>query len=129
MFDLKKILLNFVITRWKEILIILLLLVVNAKSRYDISNTISAYEVSEQSLKNQLEEMKSLHDQELKKRDKALNDYLAKIEELDSKHKQELEEIQKSSKEKRKAYIKNYSEQQESIKKAFEEEYGIVYTD
>lgn len=129
MFDLKKILLNFVITRWKEILIILLLLVVNAKSRYDISNTISAYEVSEQSLKNQLEEMKSLHDQELKKRDKALNDYLARIEELDSKHKQELEEIQKSSKEKRKAYIKNYSEQQESIKKAFEEEYGIVYTD
>lgn len=129
MFDLKKILLNFVITRWKEILIILLLLVVNAKSRYDISNTISAYEVSEQSLKTQLEEMKSLHDQELKKRDKALNDYLARIEELDSKHKQELEEIQKSSKEKRKAYIKNYSEQQESIKKAFEEEYGIVYTD
>ena len=129
MFDLKKILLNFVITRWKEILIILLLLVVNAKSRYDISNTISAYEVSEQSLKNQLEEMKSLHDQELKKRDKALNDYLARIEELDSKHKQELEEIQKSSKEKRKAYIKNYSEQQESIKKVFEEEYGIVYTD
>ena len=129
MFNLKKVLLNFVITRWKEILIILLLLVVNAKSRYDISNTISAYEVSEQSLKNQLEEMKSLHDQELKKRDKALNDYLARIEELDSKHKQELEEIQKSSKEKRKAYIKNYSEQQESIKKVFEEEYGIVYTD
>lgn len=129
MFNLKKVLLNFVITRWKEILIILLLLVVNAKSRYDVINTISAYEVSEQSLKNQLEEMKSLHDQELKKRDKALNDYLARIEELDSKHKQELEEIQKSSKEKRKAYIKNYSEQQESIKKVFEEEYGIVYTD
>ena len=75
MINLKEKILSFCLKHWKEIGLVLLLLVVFGKSRYDVRNIIKAHEISQQSLKTQIEELQGIHAEELQQRDEALEEY------------------------------------------------------
>ena len=52
---MKEKILAFCLKHWKEIGLVLLLLIVFGKSQYDVRNIIKAHEIAEQSLKDQAE--------------------------------------------------------------------------
>jgi CII-binding regulator of phage lambda lysogenization HflD len=121
--------LAFCLKHWKEIGLVLLLLVVFAKSRYDMQNILSAHEVSEQSLKNQIETLQTIHEQELRLRDEALERYRRDLEELEYRYQKQQEEIDNLTKAEKEAIIREFEENKSLIIERFEEAYGLRYVD
>ena len=60
--------LTFVKRNWKEITIIVLLLAVIGKMRYDYRQLQNTYEASQQSLQNQIDGLQEIHAEELERK-------------------------------------------------------------
>ena len=84
---MKERILSFCLKYWKEIGLVILLLVVFGKSQYDMRNIIKAHETSEQSLRTQIETLRSLHSEELRIRDEAIERYQKDIKEIEERYK------------------------------------------
>ena len=67
--------LQFAKKNWKEILIVICLLLVIGKMRYDYKQLESAYITTQESLQNQIEGLQEIHKRELEKRAEALREY------------------------------------------------------
>ena len=90
---MKEKILAFCLKHWKEIGLVLLLLVVFGKSQYDMRNIIKAHEVSQNSLKTQLQQLQGIHADELQQRDEALEKYKQRNEELEEKYQDALTDL------------------------------------
>ena len=78
---------------WKEITIIILLLTVIGKMRYDYKQLESAYETSQESLQNQIEGLQAIHAEELERKEQALQNYRDALELLEREYEKERGEI------------------------------------
>ena len=85
--------LAFVKRNWKEITIIILLLTVIGKMRYDYGQLESAYEVSQESLQNQIEGLQAIHTEELERKEQALQNYREALDLLEREYEKERGEI------------------------------------
>ena len=124
---MKERILAFCLKHWKEIWLVLLLLVVFGKSQYDMRNIIKAHETSEQSLRTQIETLRSLHSEELRIRDEAIERYQRDIEELDERYKDRLDEIEDLTKVEIDVIIEEFNEDKELLAERFVETYGFRY--
>jgi len=78
---------------WKEIIIIILLFTVIGKMHYDYKQLESAYEVSQQSLQNQIEGLRAIHTEELERKEQALRNYRQALDLLEKEYEKERGEI------------------------------------
>ena len=85
--------LGLVKKNWKEIAIIVLLLTVIGKMRYDYKQLESAYETSQESLQNQIEGLQAIHTEELERKEQALQNYRDALELLEREYEKERGEI------------------------------------
>jgi hypothetical protein len=92
-------------------------------------NAIKAHEVSEQSLKTQIETLQTLHAKELKKRDEAVIQYRKDIEKLEQDYEERQTEIVYLTKARKKVIIKEFSENKNLIIERFIQTYGLQYVD
>jgi len=125
----KQKILAFCLKHWKEIGLVLLLLVVFGKSQYDMRNVIKAHEVSEQSLKTQIETLQSLHADELELRDEALERYRRDIEELEQQYEERQAEIANLTRAEKEVIIKEFKQDKALIAQRFIETYGLNYVE
>jgi hypothetical protein len=121
--------LSFCLKHWKEIGLVLLLLVVFGKSQYDVRNIIKAHEISEQSLRNQIATLQSLHADELELRDQALERYRIEIEELELEYEARQEEIKGLTRIEKEIIIREFKQDKALIIQRFEETYGLRYVE
>tara|TARA_R110002050_G_scaffold77602_9_gene165558 strand:+ start:82 stop:462 length:381 start_codon:yes stop_codon:yes gene_type:complete len=121
--------LSFCLKHWKEIGLVLLLLFVFGKSQYDVRNIIKAHEISEQSLKNQIATLQSLHTEELELRDQALERYRIEIEELELEYEARQEEIKDLTRIEKEIIIREFKQDKALIIQRFEETYGLRYVE
>jgi hypothetical protein len=119
--------LAFCLKHWKEIGLVLLLLVVFGKSQYDVRNIIKAYEVSQQSLKTQIEELQGIHAEELQQRDEALEEYRIRNEKLEMRYQDALIDLSNEIDKKKERVIRNYREDKEALIVQIEGIYGFTY--
>ena len=126
---MKQKVLSFCLRHWKEIGLVLLLLVVFSKSQYDVRNIIKAHEISEQSLKNQIATLQSLHTEELELRDQALERYRIEIEELELEYEARQEEIKDLTRIEKEIIIREFKQDKALIIQRFEETYGLRYVE
>ena len=126
---MKEKILAFCLKHWKEIGLVLLLLVVFGKSQYDMRNVIKAHEVSEQSLKTQIETLQSLHADELELRDEALERYRRDIEELEQQYEERQAEIANLTRAEKEVIIKEFKQDKALIAQRFIETYGLNYVE
>jgi hypothetical protein len=126
---MKQKILAFCLRHWKEIGLVLLLLVVFGKSQYDMRNVIKAHEVSEQSLKTQIETLQSLHADELELRDEALERYRRDIEELEQQYEERQAEIANLTRAEKEVIIKEFKQDKALIAQRFIETYGLNYVE
>ena len=119
--------LAFCLKHWKEIGLVLLLLVVFGKSQYDMRSIIKAHEISEQSMRTQIENLKSFHAKELELRDEAIEKYQAELEALEEQYEIRLSEIESLTKAEKQVIIKEFEEDKEALIQRFIETYGLYY--
>ena len=119
--------LAFCLKHWKEIGLVLLLLVVFGKSQYDMRSIIKAHEISEQSMRTQIENLKSFHAKELELRDEAIEKYQAELEALEEKYEIRLSEIESLTKAEKEVIIREFTEDKEALIQRFIETYGLYY--
>jgi hypothetical protein len=124
---MKEKILAFCLRHWKEIGLVLLLLVVFGKSQYDMRNIIKAHEISEQSMRTQIENLKSFHAKELELRDEAIEKYQAELQALEEQYEIRLVEIETLTKEEKAIIIKEFTEDKEALIQRFIDTYGLYY--
>ena len=79
---------------WKEITIIILLLTVIGKMRYDYKQLENTYEASQQSLQNQIDGLQDIHAEELERKEQALRTYREALELLERQYEEERGQIE-----------------------------------
>ena len=79
---------------WKEITIIVLLLAVIGKMRYDYKQLENTYEASQQSLQNQIDGLQEIHAEELERKEHALQTYRDALELLEREYDRERDQIE-----------------------------------
>ena len=126
---MKEKIIAFCVTHWKEIGLVLLLLVVFSKSQYDMRNIIKAHEISQQSLKTQIETLKGLHSEELKKRDDAIKEYQQELEKLEERYEAKLVEIEDLTQDEIDVIVKEFKEDKDLLIERFIETYGFTYVE
>lgn len=126
---MKEKIIAFCVTHWKEIGLVLLLLVVFSKSQYDMRNIIKAHEISQQSLKTQIETLKGLHSEELKKRDDAIKEYQEELERLEERYEAKLVEIEDLTQDEIDVIVKEFKEDKDLLIERFIETYGFTYVE
>jgi DNA repair exonuclease SbcCD ATPase subunit len=78
----------------KEITIIVLLLAVIGKLRYDYKQLENTYEASQQSLQNQIDGLQEIHAEELQKKETALQTYRDALELLEREYEQDRNKVE-----------------------------------
>ena len=79
---------------WKEITIIILLLTVIGKMRYDYKQLENTYQTSQKSLQNQIDGLQEIHAEELERKEHALKTYRDALELLEREYEQERDQIE-----------------------------------
>jgi len=125
----KEKILSFCLTYWREVGLVLLLLIVFSKSQYDMRNTIKAHEISQQSLKTQIETLKGLHSEELEKRDDALKEYQQELQRLEERYEAKLIEIEDFTQDEIDVIVKEFKEDKDLLIERFTETYGFTYVE
>ena len=74
---------------WKEITIIVLLLAVIGKMRYDYKQLENTYEASQQSLQNQIEGLQEIHAEEIQRKEQALQTYREALDLLEAQYEED----------------------------------------
>ena len=90
-------------------------------------NIIKAHEIAEQSLKDQISTLQSLHTEELRLRDQALEEYRIEIEELEFEYEARQAEIKDLTSVEKEVIIKEFKQDKALIIQRFEETYGLRY--
>ena len=87
-----KVLLNFLFKHWREVIVVTSLLGVIIKTQLDYRALNKAYEISQQSLQEQVEGLRKIHEEELKRRDTAIRKYRETIDTIEENYENSQEE-------------------------------------
>jgi len=79
---------------WKEITIIILLLAVISKMRYDYKQLENTYQVSQQSLQTQIDGLQDIHAEELERKEQALRTYREALDLLEREYEQDRAKVE-----------------------------------
>lgn len=120
-------LLQFALRNWKEIIVILSLSMVTLKTRIDHRALSKAYEISQQSLKEQVDSLKDIHEEELRQRDKALKSYRSLIDTLERNYLESQNNLEKSRQEKTAHYERQFSQDKGGLSSAIINDYGFEH--
>jgi len=121
--------LQFAKKNWKEILIVICLLLVIGKMRYDYNQLESAYVTTQESLQNQIAGLQEIHKKELAKREQALQEYEQQLNDIEERYEMNQEELVTLKAQKKKKYIKKFSEEPEVIVTEIEALFGFEYVE
>ena len=116
---------KFGLKYWRELLVVVSLLAVIIKTQLDYRALNKAYEISQQSLQEQVEGLQRIHEEELRKRDEALKTYRATLDEIERGYLESQEEIKRLKKQKRDRLEKSYSSNPEELANEIVNTYGF----
>jgi hypothetical protein len=124
---IKKQLLEFALKNWKVILIVLLSLVVVMKNRHDYSLMQKAYETQNESHQAQIDGLKEIHKQELREKQKLMENHLESIAAIEEDYENALQMIDEIREDKKGQYRNKFNSDREQLIKDIEEKFGIEY--
>ena len=119
---------KFGLKYWRELLVVGSILAVVIKTQLDYRALNKAYEISQQSLQEQVEGLQKIHEEELKKRDAALRSYRTTLEEIERGYLESQEEVERLKKQKRDRLEKSYSSNPEDLANEIVNTYGFKRT-
>ena len=123
----KKVILEFVIKNWKAILIVVLCLVIAAKSQYDYKLMQKAYQTQVDSTKAQIEGLKQIHKQEIRKKQLLMEQHMESIAAIEAEYENALEMIDQLRNDKKGEYKNKFNKDREQLIIDIESKFGIEY--
>ena len=96
-----KVVINFLLKYWREVIVVVSLLGVLIKTQLDYRALNKAYEISQQSLQEQVEGLQQIHAEELQRRDEAIKQYRETIDTIEENYENSQEEIARLKRQKR----------------------------
>jgi len=121
--------LQFAKKNWKEILIVICLLLVIGKMRYDYGQLESAYITTQESLQNQIEGLQEIHKRELEKREEALREYEEQLADIEKRYEMDKEELDKLKRKKHKEFTKEFVDDPELLAGEIQALFGFDYVE
>jgi len=119
--------LGFFRKNWKEVLLILCLLMMMAKMRSDYNRLEEVHETMRSSLQDQIAGLQEIHDEELRQRDAALRTYKEELNKLQKRYEVNLETIRSERDRKYEEYLHDFIKDPEQLAKDIEELFGFEY--
>tara|TARA_B100000989_G_C19485302_1_gene447129 strand:+ start:899 stop:1282 length:384 start_codon:yes stop_codon:yes gene_type:complete len=123
----KKAILEFVIKNWKAILIVALSLVIAAKSQYDYRLMQKAYQTQVDSAQAQIEGLKQIHKQEIRKKQMLMEQHMESIAAIEAEYENALDMIEQLRNDKKGEYKNRFNKDREQLIKDIESKFGIEY--
>ena len=121
--------LQFAKKNWKEILIVICLLLVIGKMRYDYGQLESAYITTHESLQNQIEGLQEIHKKELEKREEALREYEEQLADIEERYEMDKEKLEELKSKKQKEFVKDFVDDPRSLIEEIETIFGFDYVE
>ena len=121
--------LQFAKKNWKEILIVICLLLVIGKMRYDYGQLESAYITTQESLQNQIAGLQEIHKRELEKREEALREYEEQLADIEERYEMDKEKLEELKSKKQKEFVKDFVDDPRSLIEEIETIFGFDYVD
>ena len=121
--------LQFARKNWKEILIVICLLLVIGKMRYDYNQLESAYITTQESLQNQIAGLQEIHKEELEKREEALREYEEQLVDIEERYEMNKEELGELKRKKQKEFIKDFVDDPRGLIEEIESIFGFDYVE
>lgn len=128
-----KTLLSFAKTNWKEILLVAFLVASLGKTRADYMRLKEAYATTESSLRNQLENLSELHEEEIRLRDEAFKVYQKNLADLQKQYDDNLEQVDTDRIERHEEIVgeiienKQFSENRDELAEQIMSSFGFEY--
>ena len=124
---IKKQVIGFAIKNWKAILIVLLFAVVTMKNQRDYALMQKAYETQTDSYKAQIDGLKEIHKQEIREKQKLMEEHMESIAAIEGEYEDALEMIEQLRKDKKGEYRNKFNQDREQLIIDIEERFGIQY--
>ena len=118
---------DFVLKNWKVLLILILSAVVALKSRYDYHLMQQAYETQNESHRAQIDGLKEIHKQELREKQKLMENHLESIAAIEEDYEDALRMIEQIREDKKGEYRNKFNQDREQLIKDIEKTFGIQY--
>jgi len=123
----KAAILEFALKNWKAILIVLLSAVIAMKSKYDYHLMQQAYEVQSDSHKAQIDGLKEIHKQEIREKQKLMEEHMESIAAIEEDYENALEMIEQLREDKKGEYRNKFNQDREQLIIDIENRFGIQY--
>jgi len=126
-------LLGWLHKNWKVVAIILLSTGIWAKMRYDYKQLENAYAATQESLQNQIQGLRDIHTEELRRKELALQTYKDALEVLEREYREEQDRVETEVEEERVRIIEEieerhqFSENKHELAERIEETLGFEY--
>ena len=124
---LKQKIIELTLKNWKAILIVLLLLVVVLKTRYDYHMMETAYLTQIESSKVQIDGLKEIHREQLEAKTLLMESVMESLANIEEDYEETLAELERERAKKTKEYSRKFSEDKEGLIKDIETTLGIEY--
>ncbi|MBC8409150.1 MAG: hypothetical protein H8E12_10575, partial [Rhodobacteraceae bacterium] len=128
-----KTLFSFAKTNWKELLLVGFLVAALGKTRADYMRLQETYETTEISLRNQLENLSELHDEEIRLRNEAIKDYQKNLADLQRQYDDNLQQTDTDRDTRREEIVdeiienKQFSENRDELAEQITSAFGFEY--
>tara|TARA_B100000287_G_C20152169_1_gene590610 strand:+ start:151 stop:534 length:384 start_codon:yes stop_codon:yes gene_type:complete len=118
---------NFVLTNWKSILLIIFFMMIAAKNRHDYLSMQKAYQTQVDSHKAQIDGLKEIHKQEIREKQLLMESHLESIAAIEEDYEDALEMIEQLREDKKGKYKNKFNQDREQLIKDIELKFGIEY--
>tara|TARA_R100000908_G_C3755214_1_gene149657 strand:- start:3907 stop:4284 length:378 start_codon:yes stop_codon:yes gene_type:complete len=122
-------LVKFISTYWKEITLAVLLFVVSFFWWQDRRGLVDAYDASVQSYETRIKELKESHQRETERKAAALEEYKAKLEELEIEYIVYQQAVAEAKVERVQDFVALRQDNPDQLILEIEEKFGFEYTD
>ena len=120
---------RFIGTYWKEIALTVLLFVVSFFWWQDRKGLVDAYDASVESYETRIKELKKSHKRETERKAKALEDYKAKLEELEMEYIEYQQAVAEAKHERVQDFVTLRQENPDQLILEIEAKFGFEYAD
>ena len=122
-------LMKFISTYWKEIAIASLLFVVSFFWWQDHKGLVDAYDASVQSYETRLKELKKSHQRETERKEKALEDYKVKLQELEMEYTEYQQAVAEAKSERVRDFVTLRQDNPDQLIVEIEAKFGFEHVD
>lgn len=125
----KKIVFDFIIKYWKELLLIILLVVIFIHGRMSYSSLYKVHLQTIEQYETRLEQMDKAYKEQLRKKDEAIKLYIERVENLRDEYDSARQEAESKRENRRNYYEKTFEEKPKELILEIEDKFGFKYVE